>query len=317
MHSAKFALTHASGMLAEALLERMAEAGIKSENIVLLDHEDHEGERIAYAGSFLTVKDQDAYDYENLTAVLLLESAPVLQELLQHAECYVVSHLSGQGAVSQCRLQTLIQNGLPEAPCFIQLASADQASLIPVLELIDTSYGLSSLNVTHVDSAAAFGHSGVKELASQTISLLNSQDVKSSVFPLALAFNMMPIELDQQAEYRLLEYLQIEGLKCSVQKLLVAAFHGQAISVMLETDREIDIEALSIDCEKLPGFKISLQSVSPMTHCKKGFDVYISALRHPQKDVKRLQFWLIADSVRNGLIQNYINAMEILLKSYL
>ena len=317
MHNAKFALTHASGMLAEALLERMADTGIKSESIALLDQEEHEGERIAYAGGFITVQDQDAYDYENLTAVLLLEADPALQELLQHADCYVVSHLSGLQALNLFTLEALAQNGLPEAPCYIQLPSAAQASLIPVLRLIDNDYGLSSLNVTNVEAAAAFGKNGVKELASQTMSLLNSQDVKSSVFPLALAFNMMPSEVDEQAESVFLEHLQIEGLKCSVQKLLVAAFHGQAISVMLETDREVDIGDLSVHCEKLPGVTISLQTVSPMTHCKKGFDVYISALRHPQKDVKRLQFWLIADSVRNGLIQNYLNTMEILLKSYL
>jgi hypothetical protein len=54
-----------------------------------------------------------------------------------------------------------------------------------------------------------------------------------------------------------------------------------------------------------------------LTDCKTGSDVLISGLYQPQNDFNRLQFWIVADSVRNGLIQNYQNMLEILLKSYL
>ncbi|MBC8211685.1 MAG: hypothetical protein H8E21_11525 [Gammaproteobacteria bacterium] len=317
MQKVKFALTHASGMLAEALLERMADAGIKSENIVLLDQEQHEGERISYAGSFITLQDQDAYDYENLTAVLLLESDPTLQGLLQHADCYVFSHQFDPQTPNVLSAEMSEQHAWPEAPCFIRMASAEQATLIPLLKIIHTDFGLKSIDVVNVETAAAYGKAGVKDLAHQTISLLNTQDVKSSVFPLALAFNMMPLEVEDDVESSLLTHLQLAGVKCSAQRMLVAAFHGLAISVMLETDHEISIDALSQQFGTLSGVKVSQQSVSPMTDCKEGFDIHISGLRHPQKDVKRLQFWIIADSVRNGLVQNYLNTMEILLKSHL
>ena len=313
----KFAVTHASGLLAEALLKRMTESGIKSDSVVLLDQEEQAGNRLSYGDTYLTVEDQHEYDYEDLTAVLLLEPDAELESLLQHADCFVISHHSN-GQDQQFFMPDLSQSSsLPEQPCALKLPSAELSSLLLVTQIIQNNFGLSSLNVVNVQSSSQYGKSGVDELASQTISLLNGQDVKSSVFPLQLAFNMIPAEAGVEAEQQLISALQSDVIKCSVQNIMVPAFHGLCISVSLETTDQIDLKQLTDLLNEQSGMQVNQQLVSPLTDCKTGSDVIITGLHQPQNDLNRLQFWIVTDSVRNGLIENYQNMLEILLKSFL
>ncbi|MBT4078362.1 MAG: hypothetical protein HOE78_17450 [Gammaproteobacteria bacterium] len=317
MKSSKIAVTHASGLLAEALLERMAESGIKSDSVILLDREQQAGNRLSYGDTYLTVEDQYEYDYEDLAAVLLLEPDAELESLLQHADCFVISHHVDKVNNSVFTPEITEESNLPEQPCTLKLASAELSTLLLVTKVIENNFGLKSLNVVNVFSSSFYGKTGVEELASQTISLLNSQDAKSTVFPLQLAFNMIPDGDESIVEEQLVSALQADDLKCSVQNILVPAFHGLSISVSLKMNSEVDIEKISSLLNEQQGIRIVEQTISPLTDCKTGSDVLISGLYQPQNDFNRLQFWIVADSVRNGLIQNYLNMLEILLKSYL
>lgn len=317
MEQAKFAVTHASGLLAEALLERMAASGIKSDSVVLLDQEDQSGNRLSYGDTYLTVEDQHEYDYEDLTAILLLEPDAELESLLEHADCFVISHFDNE--LDQLFVTPDVDrlSGFPKQPCAIKLASAELSSLILPVRIIEKYCGLISLNVVSVLSSSSYGKAGVEELASQTVRLLNSQDISSSIFPLQLAFNMIPGESSSDMEDQLGKILQSNALKCSVQNILVPAFHGLSISINVETRDAIDVKKITKHISDVSGVKLIQQGVSPVTHCKTGSDVIITGLYHPQNDMNRLQFWVIADSVRNGLVQNYLNVLEILLKSFL
>jgi len=317
MDKVKFAVTHAGGLLAEALLESMAESSIKSDSVILLDGEQQVGSRLAYGDTYLTVEDQYEYDYENLTAVLLLEPDKELESLLEFADCFVISHHIDNVNSSVFTPQLTSPSNLPEQPCAIKLASAELSSLLLPITVIHENYGLASLNVVNVFSSAVYGKSGVDELASQTIALLSSQDAKSQVFPLQLAFNMIPDESASIIEDQLMSTLQANELKCSVQNILVPAFHGLSISVSLETKDKIDVEKISDLLNSQQGVQLVDQTISPLTDCKKGSNVLINGLHQPQNDSKRLQFWIVADSVRNRLIKNYQNMMEILQKAYL
>ena len=44
----RIAVSHASGIAAEAVLEKLSDAGVTPDSLVLLDHEFHIGKRLAY-----------------------------------------------------------------------------------------------------------------------------------------------------------------------------------------------------------------------------------------------------------------------------
>lgn len=306
------AITHASSLLAEVLIQQMAESGIKSDSVVLLDTNEEAGSRLAYADTYLTVGDQYEYDYEDLTAVLLLEADAELESLLQHCDSYVISHHLDQNREGLF----LPSSDLPPKPAMIKLPSPEIATLMMVINPLMQTSAIKSLQTVNVLSAALYGKSGIEQLATQTINLLNSKEAENSLFPLQLAFNMLPVASNAELEYQLSTAIGSD-IHCSINNILVPAMHGMALSVSVELGEEISSAEVVKIFGAIDGVVLSNQPVSPLTHCQNGTDIIIFDLNQSKKDAKRLHFWIIADSVRNGLMQNYLNMLEILLKSFL
>ena len=306
------AVTHASSLLAEELLPKMVESGIKPDSVVLLDNTEVAGSRLAYADTYLTVSDQMEYDYEDLAAVLLLQADAELESLLQHCDCFVVSHhLDGNRAGLY-----LSADKLPAQPCPIKLPSPEIGTLMPFIHILEQIAGIRSLQIVNVLSAALLGKAGVNELATQTINLLSGRDIENHLFPLQLAFNILPSASNAELEYQL-ERVAGSGVLCSINNVLVPAMHGMAISVAIELNSSIELNRLVEGLSSIDGVIVADHPVSSLTHSKTGTDMMVFNLNQPQNDAKRLHFWIIADSIRNGLVPNYQNILEILLKSFL
>ncbi len=318
MNPQKIAVTHASSLLAQSLLAMMASSGIDPDSVVLLDVEEQAGNRLAYGKTHITALDQQAYDYEDLLAVLLLEQDDGLEDLLQHAECYVVSHYDDDSSDVHFFAELKDIDDLPAAPASIKMASAELSTLASILRPLERGgIELKSLQVVNVLSASRWGQPGVDELASQTIDLLNGRNVSANRFPMQIAFNMIPQTVAGKEASRLAALLGIPGLNCTMQNILVPAFYGLCIAVALESREDMDVKALKEQLGSLAWITLADDIVSPYTECNKDNKSIIFGLNHPQNDTKRLQFWIITDSVRNGLINNYRNLMDFLLNSHL
>ncbi len=307
----RLAITHAGGPLAEALLEQFQESGIAPDSLVLLDAGERLGQRIAYGGTHLVLEDQHDFDYEDLAGVLLLEADAELADLLQHADCPAISHLPlsddaplfvpGRG------------DSLPSSG-FVKLPAADLAAVLPAVEALRQGFGLRALQLVSVQSAMHLGQAGVDDLAAQTVGLLNSRDIERGVFPQPLAFNLIPLagaELDE-----LQQLIGDDGVRLGHQQLLAPAFHGLAVAVTAEFGQPADTAEVE-QMLRAAGLRFSEETLSTRSHCQQGADSWIGWLERPQGDARRLQFWLVADSVKNGGLQIYRAAAEILLKSVL
>ena len=92
MQQRKVAITHASGLLAEAILEKLPESGILADSLVLLDDESHVGTRRSYAGGYLKIQDQETFDYSDCALVLMLRYDNVIEQKLSSLDAMLVSH---------------------------------------------------------------------------------------------------------------------------------------------------------------------------------------------------------------------------------
>ena len=312
MTQALIAITHASSLLAEVLLEKMAESGIRSDSVVLLDNSDEVGNRLSYGDTYLTVRDQYEYDYEDLAAVLLLQPDSELESLLQHCDSYVISHFREPDQQEMF----CFDGELPAKPARIKLPGAEVSTLMMVIGPLLQTTVIKTLQTVNVLSAALYGKSGIEQLARQTINLLNSKDAENSLFPLQLAFNMLPEISSEDLEYQLSTALGGQ-VDCSIHNILVPAMHGMALSVSLQLAEDLTLDEAISRFSAIDDVVLSNQPVSPLTHCQNRSELVVFDLNQPQKDAKRLHFWIIADSIRNGLVQNYLNVLEILLKSFL
>ena len=89
----RVALSHASGLAAEAILEKLPESGITSDSLVLLDHESNVGKRLAYAGAHLKLQDQRSFDLSSCALLLMPEADAELETSALNQGCLLVSHV--------------------------------------------------------------------------------------------------------------------------------------------------------------------------------------------------------------------------------
>lgn len=317
MSGARIAMTHASGLLAEAVLDSLSESGIPPDSVVLLDVPEQAGQRLAYAGTHLTLLDQYAYDYEDLRAILLLQEDDELHGLLKYADSQLISHTldAGEADLEFCAAARVPADA-DDLTGKIGLADAETSCLVSVLRPLRELSRIEAVHAVTIQSASMLGKSAVDELATQTIDLLNSREVRSSVLPMQLAFNMLPLEVGPGGE-GLCKHLEIPGLVYSRQRCVVAAFHGLMLAVTVEFGTPVALSEVESLLSRSGGVRLQAAQASPLTDCGEGFDIVVFGLVQPQKDAKKLQFWIIADSIRNGLVKNYQKVIELLLNPYL
>ena len=77
------ALSHASGIAAEAILEKLPESGITPDSLVLLDHDSNVGKRLPYADGYLSLQDQYKFDLSNCALLLMPEADAEMESLAQ------------------------------------------------------------------------------------------------------------------------------------------------------------------------------------------------------------------------------------------
>jgi aspartate-semialdehyde dehydrogenase len=313
----RIALSHASSVAAEAILEKLPESGITPDSLVLLDHQSNAGKRIPFGGSHLALQDQQQYDLSDCGLLLMPQADAELQALALQQGCLLLSH-----AIEDSRAPVFVSS-LSQAPAVsysetqLRLAGPELACLWPSLVELDKLAGIAQLNVTLMRSTEFRGKAGIDELASQTVNLLNGRAADTGVYAQQIAFNLLPEMTDPQLQNDFRHCLGNSSLALALQTVTVPLFHGFAAAVQIVFTSDIK----QSDCEKclsaLDNVVLKNADSSPISDCNQSFDSVISNLYQAGDQPSNLQFWMIADPMRYGLANNYVNVADFLLKSFL
>ena len=315
--SPRIGLSHASGIIAAAVLEKLPEAGVAPDSLVLLDQASSAGKRISYAGKHLAVVDQQQYDLSNCELLLLLQADSALEEAALQQGCLLISH-----AIDDQRPAIFIGAGVDEpalaySETRLRLAGPELSCLLPALLALDRLAGISRLQVTLMRSSEFRGKAGIDELASQTVNLLNSRSIEKRVYSEQIAFNLIPETTDPTLVSDIRQYLGNSSYPLALQTVNVPLFHGFAAAVQLGFSSTASMQ----DCRECLGSvdKVTLKSsnATPVSDCIQSFGCVISGLEQARDQDPNLQFWMIADPMRYGLANNYMNVVDFLLKSFL
>jgi len=317
MEQRRIAITHANSLLAEAILEKLPEPGITSDSVVLLDDESHVGVRLAYADSYLKIEDQQKYHYSDCALVLMLQYDRLIEEKLSNLDAILLSHtLPGDdrpvfAANADARLN------ISYSQQSLKLASAELSSLLGVLPTLHQNFSITHINTVLMRTAELKGKAGIDELAGQTIALLNSQEAKPRLYPLQIAFNLLPEASDCSFNRDLAGLIGHDEIKCVHQVVDVPVFHGFAAAVQLTFASEVDLRSCQSLLKSIKNVEIKSAAASPISDCNRSFGCVINRLEQAPNQANTLQFWMIADPIRYGLANNYVNVADILLKSFL
>ncbi len=313
----RIAISHASGIAAEAILEKLPASGIEPDSLFLLDNDANVGKRLPYAGGRLVVHDQQTFDFSSCALVLMPEADAEIESAALAQGCLLLSHVIEHDSSALFMMDAEMQPDIAYSDTSLRLPGAELSCLLPALLQLNRMQSIVQLNITLMRSAEFYGKPGVDELASQTIDLLSARKAHASVFPQQIAFNVFPEAVDTRLNSDLSQFLGTISYSPVLQTLNVPIFHGFAAAVQIRFDSGVALE----DCRKLlaalDNLVIKKGAASPISDCNQSFSCVISQLGQVPNQASSLQFWMIADPMRYGLANNYVNLTEFLLKSFL
>lgn len=317
MQQHKLAISHAGGLAAGAILEKLPESGVTPDSLVLLDDESRVGAKLEYAGSYLSILNQHEFDFSKCTMLLMPQADEDLGRQALAQGCFLVSH-----AIQRDAPVIFIGNARqpPEiaySETSLRLAGPELSCLLPVLIELNQFEPILRLNTTFLHSAEFHGKAGVDELATQTINLLNARDAKPEVFSDQIAFNLLTEPSDFHIGRDLNYILGNNAFSLIQQSINVPSFHGFTAAIQVEFATELNIEAIKRVLSSVDKVIIKNQPISIISDCNQSFSCVISHLEQAPNQPSMLQFWMMADPMRYGLANNYGKVTEFLLKSFL
>ncbi len=313
----RIALSHASGVAAEAILEKLPEAGITKDSLILLEHESNLGKRLPFAGGNLSLQDQRSFDLSSCALLLMPEADAELESAALHHGCLLVSHTVDPDTPPIFIADATAAPDISYTQTSLRLTGPEPSCLLPALLELNRLCPIEQLNVTLLRSAEFHGKAGVDELASQTINLLSSRAADSSVFEQQIAFNLLPDIVDPLIEADIRQIMGNSSYNMALQSVNVPIFHGLVAALQLRFESSVSIDDCQGRLGDLDKVIVKKGPASPITDCNQSFSCVISGLEQPLNQRSSLQFWMISDPMRYGLANNYVNVTDFLLKSFL
>lgn len=175
------------------------------------------------------------------------------------------------------------------------------------------------------------GRKAIEELKKQSRAVLNSKEVISKVYPVQIAFNVLPHIEDfydngyTKEEMKMVhETHKIMGdnsIRITATTVRVPVFTSHSLSVNLELESKLTKEEVRDILSKAPGLKVMDDPenlIYPTTLNSSGNDlVYVGRIREDDSVENGLNLWIVSDQLRKGAATNAIQIAEILIEKNL
>lgn len=179
---------------------------------------------------------------------------------------------------------------------------APAVAVARVLRVIEALAGLQGADAFVSLSVAMAGKVGVDELSTQTRGLFNLDSPDPEIFPLQIAFNLMPLP-DQGYDGVLAEATdRLLGRAVAVDYSSIQApiFFGAAVMLHVRAERGVDLDKLRQALTRAEGITLMESELpagipSPATDAADSDDVFVGRI---QVRENHLKFWLVFDPLR-------------------
>jgi len=329
------AIVGATGAVGEAVVQLLEKRDFPVKQLYLLASERTAGTSLLFNKQTVMVQDLKDFDFALVKLVIFVATDDVSEEYLPKAQasgCLVIDNSQLYADVAPLIVPSVNGDIFAAAPTFVVNPDSNALVLSTALKPLDEFLGISSVNVTALQSVSGLGKKAINELAAQTASLLNGRGAETQVFPKQIAFNVLPCvgSIDEfghsEAEVRLEEQcrriLGNDELPISSASVQLPIFYSDCLAVTIETHAEVNVREIITLFENNNEFKVLdgddvSQLATPVTDVTGEETIFISRIRGDKRSHQRLSFWLSADNVRKSAAVNTILIAEELIKSYL
>ncbi len=330
------AVVGATGLVGEALVSFLVDRKFPIGHFFPLASTRTAGKKVGLGGKYHTVKDVADFDFSQVDIAMFCANDEVSAEHVPRATAAgcVVIDTSAQFAddddvplvIPEVNPQVIADDVQRKI-----IASPDSSTIqmLVALKPIYDAVGIERINVVSYQAVTASGKSGMDELASQTVALLNMQDAKHKIFPQQIAFNVLPqVTVAEENGYLSCEMKIVRA----TQKILAdgdilinpttvqaPVFFGHSQAVHVETGAKLGADEARDLLRQAPGVELlddgePGNSPTAVTHATGEDAVFVGRIREDISHPCGLSLWVVADNVRKGAALNCVQILELLVK---
>jgi aspartate-semialdehyde dehydrogenase len=200
--------------------------------------------------------------------------------------------------------------------------------LMVALKPLHDAAKIERINIATYQSVSGTGRKALEELGRQTAGLLNFHGAEPEVYPVQIAFNVIPHGGDfgddgyTSEEMKLVwetrKILGDDAIGVNATVVRVPVFYGHSEAVNIETRDKLDAATARALLEKAPGVQVVDSREpggypTPVTHASGSDPVYVGRIREDFSHPRALNLWVVADNIRKGAALNAVQIAELVI----
>ncbi len=333
----KVAVVGATGAVGHAILECLDEIDFPVDEIEALASSASKGKEVSFGDKTLKVQDLATFEFEGFDIALFSPGGSVSAihaPRAAEAGCVVIDN------TSYFRMDPDVPLVVPEvnrhalegyrARNIIANPNCSTIQMVVACKPLHDIARIKRIVVATYQSVSGAGQAGMNELYHQTKSVFQIEEAAPKVFPVPIAFNLIPHIGDflrngaTTEEQKMVEETkkildpEIE-LAATCVRVPVFVGHGEAINVEFEEPMDVDqaFEALQdadgvvvMDRHEDGGYITPKEAAGDNA-------VFVSRLRQDDSVPYGLSFWCVSDNLRKGAAWNAVQIAQALSEDYL
>lgn len=333
------AVVGATGAVGETMLEILAQREFPVGEVYAVASERSAGNRVMFAGRPLVVQDLAEFDFSKVRIGLFSPGASVSKIYAPKAAaagCVVIDN------TSQFRYDAGIPLVVPEVNAhdlgayknhgIIANPNCSTIQMVVALKPLHDAAKIERLNVATYQAVSGTGKEAIDELARQSAAMLNGQDAAPEVYPIQIAFNVLPhIDVFQENGYTKEEMKMVwetrkilgdDSIQVNPTCVRVPVFYGHSEAVHLETRDALTPEEARRLLASAPGVSVmdgraDGEYPTPVLQGSGRDEVWVGRIRRDISHPRGLNLWIVSDNVRKGAALNSVQIAECLIKDFL
>lgn len=328
----KVAVVGATGAVGEVMLSVLEERKFPVGELVALASERSAGGTVNFGTGELVVQDLATFDPAGVDIALFSAGGAVSREYAPKFAAAGAVVIDNSSAFRQdADVPLVVSEVNPEAAKdrprgIIANPNCSTMQLLVALAPIHRKAGIERINVATYQSVSGTGRKALEELGRQTAGLLNFQTVEPEVYPVQIAFNVIPHGGDftdngyTTEEMKLVhetrKILGDDTIRINATVVRVPVFYGHSEAVNIETrDKLTAAEARQL-LQAAPGVEVVDEHAdggypTPVTHASGNDAVYVGRIRDDLSYARGLNLWVVSDNIRKGAALNAVQIAEL------
>ena len=330
----KVAVVGATGAVGEVMLSVLAQRKFPVGELVALASERSAGGTVQFGNREVVVHDLAAFDPAGVDIALFSAGGDISKQYAPKfaaAGAVVIDNSSAFRRDDDVPL--VVSEVNPEAAKnrprgIIANPNCSTMQMLVALAPLHRKAGIERINVATYQSVSGTGRRALEELGRQTAALLNFQPVEPEVYPVQIAFNVIPPGGDftdngyTTEEMKLVwetrKILGDDAIKVNATVVRVPVFYGHSEAVNVETRDHLSAAEARALLQQAPGIEVVDEPggggyPTPVTHASGSDAVYVGRIRDDLSHPNGLNLWIVSDNIRKGAALNAVQIAELVI----